>query len=715
MPIVHYGSKDEPAEELKPSKDLIAVRTRSGRSAAQAVGPVATPASSHLDDGTLVARFPEAQVEVWRVPVGKAARALDERKRALRSAPDVRFAGGVLVDPQTGEPVLYTENLFVKFVDTADPDDCEVALREAGLAVKREVDYATNAYFVEAPEGTGQRVFDIAQQLLARHDVEYCHPELIRPRARKAIAPPQWHLMKTTLGGVVIDAHANVAAAQAVTRGEGITIAVIDDGIDIDHPDFGGAGKVVAPRDATLQTDDPRPKDPFGTGTDGENHGTACAGVACANGTGGASGVAPGARLMPIRLSSGLGSQREAEAFKWAADHGADVISCSWGPPDGRWWDASDPRHQQRVPLPASTRLVLDHVTSRGRDGKGCVVLFAAGNGNESVDLDGYASFPKVIAVAACNDRGTRSVYSDFGDAVSCAFPSSDFGHAPFDHPPPLTPGIWTTDRRGRDGYNPGRTADGDAAGHYTNSFGGTSSACPGAAGVAALVLSVNPALKWDEVKHLMERACDRIDPSGGAYDARGHSKRYGHGRLNALTALQLARPQPRNELVVQRRFDAPLPDLQVSSFVLEVSDAAAVASMTVSLDLAHTWIGDLVITLMPPPGSGLNELLLHNRQGGAGKSIRQAYDASTTPGLAFVAGRSCAGPWTLRVHDTAAQDSGTLVSFGLSFTYPPPAPVPVPAPVSAPEPAPTAAGAKAAARPRPKKRKAPRREAAEA
>ena len=107
---------------------------------------------------------------------------------------------------------------------------------------------------------------------------------------------------------------------------------------------------------------------------------------------------------------------------------------------------------QQVVPLPASTRLAIDYVTANGRGGKGCVVLFAAGNGNESVDNDGYASYAKVMAVAACNDRGRRSVYSDFGKAVWCAFPSNDFGHAPFNHPEPLTPGIWTTDRQGESG-----------------------------------------------------------------------------------------------------------------------------------------------------------------------------------------------------------------------------------------------------------------------
>jgi subtilisin family serine protease len=672
MPTVYFGKKSEPGFELELSSDLIAVRTRSGRSITRSTGSVSSPQSFELDDGVLVAAYPEAGVEIYRVPVGRGSRSLSDRKSALRASPDVRFAGGVLVDPATKEPVLYTENVFVKFVDTADPDDCAVALRDLGLTIKNEVSYATNAYFVAPPEGSGQAVFDIATALLKRDDVEYCHPELIRPRAKRAVFPQQWHLKNTTFNGVPVNAHANVEAAHEISHGEGVTVAVIDDGIDIDHPEFAGFGKVVAPRDATLRTNDPRPKDPNPRYPD--DHGTACAGVACANGTVGASGVAPKAKLMPIRLSSGLGSQREAEAFEWAARNGADVISCSWGPPDGSPWITGDQSADARYPLPAHTRLAINFAVTHGRGGRGCVIFFAAGNGNESMDPDQYASNTNVIAVAACNDRGTRSVYSDFGEAVWCSFPSNDFGHPPFAHPEPLTPGIWTTDRLGRNGYNSGSVADGDEAGNYTNSFGGTSSACPGAAGVAALVLAVNPGLNRLEVKDLLKRACDKIDPQGGNYDsATGKSPKYGFGRLNALTAVTLARPQPRSAVTVSRTFDAAIPDLQTVLFTLTVPDSTPVEALSVAVDLKHTYIGDLVVTLQPPVGSGMSPFILHNRAGGSTKNLNKTYDAATTPALSGVAGKSCSGSWTLQIRDEAAVDSGTLVSFALnmSFTHP--------------------------------------------
>ena len=105
--------------------------------------------------------------------------------------------------------------------------------------------------------------------MLKNELVELCHPELIRPSARRVAAPQQWHLQKATIGGNVINQHANVVPAWAFTEGEGVTIAIIDDGVDVDHLDFAGAGKVVHPRDVTRGVNDRRPfhsNDRHGTG-----------------------------------------------------------------------------------------------------------------------------------------------------------------------------------------------------------------------------------------------------------------------------------------------------------------------------------------------------------------------------------------------------------------------------------------------------------------
>jgi subtilisin family serine protease len=523
MPEVKYGGQNGETIQLEVDPELVAVRARRGDSLRE--GPVPGTEAGLLNEMDPVLSYPEVGVEVYRRRE-RSERSMEELRKELGESPATRFAGRVLVDEKSREPVLYTENLFVKFSDGKDRDQCLDVLREAGLTVKRELPYAANAYFVAAPEGTGQRVFEIADELLRRDDVEYCHPELVRPLGRRAISSQQWHLKATTVDNQWVNESANVEAAHTITEGEGVTIAVIDTGIDIDHEEFSGPSKVVAPRDTTANDANPRPS------RRAEKHGTACAGVACASGRFGASGVAPRAKLMPIRMISQLGSQAEAEAFYWAAENGADVISCSWGPADGYWKDGTDPIHDMQVPLPDSTRLAIDYAVTNGRGGLGCVVFFAAGNGNESVDNDGYASYDRVLAVAACNDRGRRSVYSDYGEAVFCAFPSNDLPWPEKDRPAPLTPGIWTTDRTARAGYS-----DDD----YTNSFGGTSSACPGAAGVAALVLSSNESLRWDAVRDLMRRSCDRIDPERGKYDEKGHSHLYGYGRLNAEKAARSA------------------------------------------------------------------------------------------------------------------------------------------------------------------------------
>lgn len=659
MPDVVYGGSQGERLSLEVDPSLLAVRTRSRRSLR--AGPVPSPASALVSDLDLVLAFPRAGVEVFRAPAEVGA-SVDDLKAALAEAPDTRFAGSVLVDPAAGEPVLYTENLFVKFDDDADPEQCRVVLLEAGLTIKDQLGYAANAFFAAAPEGTGQRVFDIALGLLERPDVQYSHPELVRRSARKAINPAQWHLASTTVGGLAIAASANVAAAHEITEGDGIVIAVIDDGFDIDHEEFSAAGKIVAPRDATGHDDNPRPM----PGAE-EFHGTACAGVACADGRFGASGVAPSSKLMPIRMVSGLGSQQEANAFVWAADHGADVISCSWGPADGDWWRPGDPVHTRRVPLPDSTRLAIDHAVNTGRGGRGCVVFFAAGNGNEGVEFDGYASYAKVAAVAATNDRGVRSVYSDKGAGLFCSFPSNDFGFTPEGRPEPLTPGIWTTDLMGGGGYNPepGGAIAGDPRGNYTNSFGGTSSACPGAAGVAALVLSRNPALNWLEVRDVLARSCEKIDQQNGQW-VDGRSPKYGFGRLNARTAVELAVPAGADRLVISQDFAEPIADLQTARVGLTVGEPRKVAGLAVRVDLVHSYIGDLVVVLHPPVG---DPVVLHDRSGGRTQDLLRTFTEADSPALGGVKGASAQGTWELEVRDEARRDVGRIAGFGLELT----------------------------------------------
>jgi subtilisin family serine protease len=663
MLTMRYGGKRGRVLRLYESDEHIVVRTRSRDAVARETVYGATSLTAKarriLAQFDPAVRFGEAGVEVFRARAARGARSLrDEARKILKQEPNLEFCGRVLVDQKTRQPWIYTENFFVKFEDDASAGACSRLLKRHGLAVKRRLPYARNAYFVGAEEGTGLEVFGIAGKLLAEAAVDLCHPEVVRERRQRRAFDQQWHLKRTIINGTVVDQHASVEAAWSLSQGEGITIAVVDDGVDVDHEEFRSAGKIVAPRDVTRGSNDARPKN------SGDRHGHACAGVACADGSFGASGVAPKAKLMPIRLASGLGSQAEADAFVWAADHGADVISCSWGPEDGTFDDPNDPIHQHVEPLPDSTRLALDYAVRHGRNGRGCVICFAAGNGNESVDNDGYASYAKVIAVAACDDTGKKAPYSDFGNAVWCAFPSNHYY-------PSVTRGIWTTDRPGGTGYNPGNPAAGDAAGNYTNSFGGTSSACPGAAGVAALVLARNPALRSDEVRDVLKRCADRIDPAGGHYDGNGHSALYGYGRLNARRAVELALPAQTSTSQIRSAVrDVPIRDFKRSTLSLPIADTQRLASLKVTVNLEHTYIGDLVITIKPPAALGLASITLHNREGGGIDNLNKTYDPVSTPGLAKCLGKSPAGTWTLAVKDKAAADSGRIRSLTLELGF---------------------------------------------
>ncbi len=537
----YTSGSDGEKVELRESNNMVVVRTMKGKTLHDSIQSQGSRQS--ISKFQVKQKIPRANVTILAVKKTHKdpLRVRNEARKNLKQENNIRFAGRVLVDKGTSQPVIYTENIFVRFKPNTEKKFIQKILKDFKLKIKDEVKYAPNAYFVEAPEGTGMEIFNICKSILKKREVEYCEPELIRKAGKRKLPMPpsiyfrQWHLGSTRIGKRTIRASAQVAQAHGITQGRSITIAVIDDGVDIHHIEFNIKGKIKAPRDASYRNSDPTPKLPD------DNHGTACAGVACASGIHKACGVAPASRLLPIRNVSELGSKDEADSIFWAVEHGADIISCSWGPDDGNWWNPKDRLHKTRQPIAALTSDALHYAATHGRKGRGCIILFAAGNGNENADLDKYVSHPDVLAVAACNDRSSKSVYSDFGDCIWVCFPSNDFELKRPHHNRPLTKGIWTTDRSGYVGEKRKGLAD------YISDFGGTSSACPGAAGVCALILSANPGLSRQEVKDILKLTADKIDIVQGNYNDKGHSKWYGYGRVNALKAVELALLLKRN------------------------------------------------------------------------------------------------------------------------------------------------------------------------
>ena len=269
MPTATFGGKQGEKVRLEVDPNLVAVRTRSRRSFRS--GPVAGPEAAALQGMDLVLDFPEAGVEVYRRP-NRKARSVAQVKEALAPAPDTRFVGRVLVDADSGDPVLYTENLFVKFRDGVEEEAARRVLLDAGLTVKDELGYAINAFFVAAPEGTGQEVFEIAEQLLEPRR-RRVRPPRAGPAARSTrYLAQQWHLAKTTIGGQVDqrqrERRRRACSSPRASRSRSRSSTTASTSTTTSSP----APARSSPR-ATSATsdDDPRPMP-------GDHHGTACAG-----------------------------------------------------------------------------------------------------------------------------------------------------------------------------------------------------------------------------------------------------------------------------------------------------------------------------------------------------------------------------------------------------------------------------------------------------
>ena len=515
---IHFNGSAGNTVRLEESEDLFIVRTREHIPALnllslwpelQNILPLITPFDA----------FPESSVWLYQIHHEQPAevrRLIKDLVRA-KSDPLIRFIGSVWVFAGSDMYQVYTGNLFIKFANDAGGQHMQDFLELHTLQKKMTLGFATNAFFVEAAEMVGRDIFTLSEALLQEELVTYCHPELVA--RRKSV-------FKNELPALPVSDEQNnnwirqmvgLEEAWQYSTGTGVKICVIDDGLDFLHPAFATPEKIAAYRDMLDKQGMRKPLHQFE-----EKHGTACAGVACSADTR-APGVAPDAQIIPIR-SMGLGSVLESEAIYWAVQQGADIFSCSWGPPDGDF--TRKEKATFTYPLPDHTRLALEYATTKGRDGKGCAVFFAAGNGDEDIRHDGYASSPLVLSVGAVNKQGKKARYSDFGDALFCCFPSGDFELGPDGWK--QTSGVLVPDRLGADGYDPGDL--------YTM-FAGTSASCPGAAGVAALALSLKPEMRLKDLKELLKNAC--VPPGEHQHDTRSHHPSFGFGLLRADLAVR--------------------------------------------------------------------------------------------------------------------------------------------------------------------------------
>lgn len=414
----------------------------------------------------------------------------------------------------------------------------------------------------------------VAAHPVMRRDMVLHTPYAARPK--DTLYTRQWHLENRNTAfrpkGIDIDAR----AAWPVARGAGVVVGVVDNGVDVGHldltarasgqPHFNFAGPAAA-----------------ALSTAAGDHGTAVAGLiaATAENNRGVSGVAPEASIaaMVIFADNGQGGERIvaddalADMFRYRTDVVA-VQNHSWG-------NGGD--FQLGVgTLPNSA---IETAVKTGRQGKGVVIVRSAGNGREDLHNscdDGYASDPRVIAVAAVRQDGRAAKYSSPGASLLVGGPSGD----PRDDgsEDPAAPNLVTTDRRGALGYN---TTSGDAGDYVqgTVAFNGTSASAPVISGVVALMLSARPELGYRDVQQVLAlsaRHADLADPDLTTNSAGllvSHNQ--GFGVPDAGLAVALAKhwlPRASNKRVrVVRNSSLVIPD---DSFRLLVTGTGLPANL---------------------------------------------------------------------------------------------------------------------------------------
>jgi len=412
---------------------------------------------------------------------------------------------------------LNTNEIIVKINSTDILDNFNI--NEHYEVVSHE--FVENVYICKFIATTTFDIFNIVNKLNENGHVEYAEPNFLLLVKSMDITPQlsvnndpllvhQWAINNTGQFGGTPGADMSVQSAWSIAHGLGIKVAVLDLGVQLDHPDL--INNLLSGYDAT------------GGGSMGacdnnahNNHGTLCAGVIVATFNNiGIKGIAYQSKVIPIRIGYRVNPSDDffisstiwkVNAFMWAKNQGADVISCSWASGSNT----------------GSLNNVITDCVTNGRGGKGIPVLFASGNSNNS-SISYPALHPKVIAVGAstmCDERKHPSSCdnegwgSNYGEGLSVVAPGVK---------------IYTTNNNS----------------NYLIASG-TSLACPNVAAVAALILSLKPNYTQNQVRYIIESTANKIQSysynyqTWGTYPNGTWSHQAGYGRVNAFQCLLVA------------------------------------------------------------------------------------------------------------------------------------------------------------------------------
>lgn len=427
--------------------------------------------------------------------------------KIIKSYRDIKYTRSAFMDPDGNELIL-TDEVLIKFEDTLDDNARHDLVKKYNCEI---IDDTNDIWRIRVLDLDDDAPLDTANKLAEENGVEYAEPNALQRPRFTSVQPPseprfadQWHLHNTGQGGGTVGADVNALRAWQYGYGSSeIRVVVHDSGVDITHPDL---------------------QDNIGPGWDFDNddnnasnengpHGTACAGIiaACLNQEG-VVGIAPNCKIIPLRAAGAHTFITWAKTFEWAAQHG-DIVSCSW----------------TISPNNTLSRAIRD-VINNGRNGKGTPVFCATGNDYDN-QIKYPASMAETIAIGASTNIDRRSEYSNYGEGIDFVAPSSGGSRR-----------IETTDIQSSFGYNTNAGTVGDycEAENHTG-FGGTSAATPLVAGVAALMLSVNPNLTAKDIRDILRETAVKIDSDNVTYDEEGWNNEYGYGRIDAYLAVKAA------------------------------------------------------------------------------------------------------------------------------------------------------------------------------
>ena len=450
-------------------------------------------------------------------------------------------------------------------------------------------------------------------------------------------ASKQWHYFEA-IGGL------NLPLAWDKATGAGVTVAVIDTGIT-NHTDLNanivggydfisdptaaadGGGRDSNPADAGDSTTANQCQ--ANTAARGSSwHGTHVAGTiaAVSNNAKGVAGVAFNAKVSPLRVLGKCGGSISdiADAINWASGgtvsgvpantNVAKVINMSLG---------------GQGTCGTTTQSAINSAV-----GRGTVVVVAAGNSNADVTGFNPANCNNVVAVAATNRAGGRSYYSNYGALIDVAAPGGELTQTSSIN------GIWST-------LNAGATTPGAESYAY---YQGTSMASPHVAGVAALILSKGSKTPA-EIETLLK---NNTRPFPATCTSCGTGIVDANKVLTALTGT----PPPGG--FFQNLTDYTISDNTTTDSPITVSSQAgnAPSTLSVAVNIVHTYQGDLKVDLVAPDGSLYN---IHNRTGAGTDNIIKTVTIDASSEVAN-------GVWKLRVNDNAAGDVGYINSWSMQF-----------------------------------------------